>query len=112
MLWSVALILVVQICCVRIGGIEVDGGVSDEIIVQNEVDTAEDVPEIEVETYDTETVVKNNKFDEDVDVELAFEKSFKDLANAEKHVQEVTEIVDDINDDINKAKTMHTKVKH
>ena len=112
MLWSVALILVLQIFCAMVGGIEVDGGVSEEIVVQNEVDTAEDVLEIEVETYDTETIVKNSKFEKDVDIELAYEKSLEDLANAEKHVQEVTDIVDGINDDIGKAREMHTKVKH
>ena len=53
MLWSVALILMVQIFCAMVQGIEVDGGVSEEIVVLNEVDTAEDVQDIEEETYRT-----------------------------------------------------------
>ena len=61
----------------------------------------------ESELFDNETDVVALE-----DIQQAFEESLKEFNEAENNLKEGNEMIEDIDDDIKKAREMHTKVRH
>ena len=92
-MWGMALYLTMMVKAMEVTGAEVIV-VGDDIV--------------------TNTLFENVTVEEKkdvVDIQKAYEESLEELKKAEADLNEGTDIVEDINDDIDKARNMHDKVK-